>query len=98
MNQTKCGLPLGPLADRWRAFGWAVREVDGHDMGQICEALDWASEVLDAPQAIIATTVKGKGVSFIENQAGFHNAPVTDEQAAIAMSEVQAVLSRWEGN
>lgn len=97
MNQTKCGRPLGPLGERWEAFGWAVKEIDGHDMGEICEALDWATGITDRPQVIIARTVKGKGVSFIENQAGFHNAPVTEEQAAQAMSEIKATLAKWEG-
>ena len=97
MDQTKCGRTLAPLGARWEAFGWAVKEIDGHEMSEICEALDWAASVLDRPQVIIARTVKGKGVSFIENQAGFHNASVTEEQAAQAMSEIRAKLAEWEG-
>lgn len=98
MDETKCGKVLDPLSQRWSAFGWAVKEIDGHNMAQICEALDWATTINHSPQVIIANTVKGKGVSFIENQAGFHNAPLTDEQAATAMAEIQATLATWEGN
>lgn len=97
MDETKCGKALEPLARRWEAFGWVAREIDGHDMAQICEALDWATAVSDAPQVIIARTVKGKGVSFMENQAGFHNAPITEEQWNQAMREAEAVLAQWEG-
>jgi len=75
-----------------------VREIDGHDMGQICDALDWATSVYDGPQVIIARTVKGKGISFTENQAAFHNSAVTPEQYATALAEIKAKLARWEGS
>jgi transketolase len=92
MDASDCGKVLEPLSERWKAFSWEVREIDGHDMAQICGALDWTSEANDAPRAIVAHTVKGKGVSFIENQASFHNAPITDEQYDKAMAELEADL------
>ena len=92
MDEVACGKPLEPLGERWAAFGWMVREIDGHDMGQICEALDWASGCAEAPAMILAHTVKGKGVSFMENQPGFHNVAVTAEQCAAALAELEARL------
>ena len=62
MDQTKCGRTLAPLTARWEAFGWAAREIDGHDMGEICDALDWAMAINDRPQVIVARTVKVKGI------------------------------------
>jgi transketolase len=91
-DATASAKPLEPLAKRFTAFGWAVREIDGHDMGKICRALDWASAQTEAPSAIVACTVKGKGVSFMENQAGFHNAALTPEQYEQALTELEAHL------
>lgn len=69
-----------PVADKWRAFGWDVQVIDGHDMVQIIEALEKAQAVRGRPRMIIADTVKGKGVSFMENQVGWHGvAPKPDE-------------------
>jgi len=96
MDETRCGKALDPLSARWRAFGWAARDIDGHDMAGICDALDWATSVHGAPQVIVARTVKGKGISFMESQPGFHNASITEEQLAQALAEVKAVLARWE--
>jgi transketolase len=90
MDESACGHPLPPLADRFASFGWAATEIDGHDMAAICDALDWATEQYEQPAVIVANTVKGKGVSFIEGQAGFHNAPVTEEQLAAALAELEA--------
>jgi len=63
---------LEPLTDKWRAFGWHVIEIDGHDMKQILDALDEAERVKEKPTVIIAKTVKGKGVSYAENVVGYH--------------------------
>lgn len=81
-----------PLPDKWKAFGWHVIEIDGHDMKQIVEALDAADEVKGKPVMIIANTIKGKGISFAENNAAFHNGMMTREQYEIACSEVKARL------
>jgi transketolase len=83
---------LDPLAERWRTFGWAVREIDGHDMAAIMDALDWAEQQNDRPSLIIANTIKGKGVSFIEGQAAYHNAPIIHDQLAGALIELESNL------
>ena len=92
MDESSCGKLLEPLSQRWASFGWQVREIDGHNLAQICTALDWATATTDSPCAIIAHTVKGKGVSFIENKSGFHNAPITPEQSRQAIAELEANL------
>jgi transketolase len=75
-------LTLEPLHERYRAFGWAVRRIDGHDLEQIVRTLDEVPFVPGKPSAIIADTVKGKGVSFMENQLLWHyRCPDADEYA-----------------
>jgi transketolase len=81
-------LPLDPLAAKWRAFGWAVREVDGHDHAQIAEALGALPFEPGKPSAIIAHTIKGKGVSFMEGQLAWHYKPPNAEQLALALAEL----------
>jgi transketolase len=76
---------LEPLADKWQAFGWHTINVDGHDMRQVCDALDEAQTIKGQPTVIIAETVKGKGVPFMEGQFQFHNAPISKEQWEEAM-------------
>lgn len=79
---------IDPLADKWRAFGWAVREIDGHNMRDVVETLD-ALPLEDArPTAIIAHTVKGKGVSFAENTYLWHSNTVNEEIYVRALSEL----------
>ena len=71
---------LEPFAEKWKNFGWHAVEIDGHDFGCLMDALDETDTIKDKPQVIIAHTVKGKGVSFIENQAKWHGiAPKKDE-------------------
>ncbi|MBI2304798.1 MAG: transketolase [Chloroflexi bacterium] len=79
---------LEPLADKWRAFGWYAMEVDGHDLGQIIAALERAKSVKGQPTAIIAHTIKGKGVSFMENNVEFHGRAPTQEEVARALAEL----------
>ena len=86
---TKDIMNTEPLADKWRAFGWNVIETDGHDFGQIIAAFDKAKSIKGKPTVIIAKTVKGKGVSFMENKAEFHGKPPTKEQAAQALKELE---------
>lgn len=81
-------LSLEPALDKWRAFGWAVREIDGHDMDQIVSALDDLPYVEDKPSMIIAHTVKGKGVSFAEDTHLWHNNMVPGEVFEKAMAEL----------
>jgi transketolase len=74
---------------KWSAFGWAVREIDGHDMGEILGAIEWLDSVDAGPAVVIAHTVKGKGVSFMEDNPSFHGAAPSDEQLEQAMEELQ---------
>ena len=81
-------IEVGPLAEKWRAFGWEVREIDGHDMEEVVDALN-ALPFNDArPSALIAHTIKGKGVSFAENTYVWHSNNVTDEIYSKALSEL----------
>jgi len=74
------GTIVGSLAPNWRAFGWEVLEIDGHDMGQILDALDEAMQIKDRPTMIICHTIKGRGVPFAENNAAFHHCALTPDQ------------------
>jgi transketolase len=78
-----------PLADKWRAFGWEVREIDGHDMGQVVDALDAVPFHSDRPSALIAHTVKGKGVSFAEDTYLWHSNNVDDDIYSRAIAELR---------
>lgn len=69
-----------PHVDKWRAFGWHVVEIDGHDMAAILQALDAVDEIHGKPKIIIAHTTKSKGISFAENRPEFHNGTLTAEQ------------------
>lgn len=80
-----------PLAEKYRAFGWAVRDgLDGHDFAQIEDGLRWARDVQGQPAVVIFETTKGKGVSFMENNPGFHGAAPNADQYAAAMRELGA--------
>lgn len=81
-------LDLEPLAAKWRAFGWAVREIDGHDYGEIEDALKSIPFESSRPSCVIAHTVKGKGVSFMENQLAWHYKSPNDEQLRQALAEL----------
>ncbi len=81
-------LDSGDIAAKWKAFGWHVIEIDGHHQEEIVSALDEASEFKGAPTAIIMHTVKGKGISFAENQTGFHNSALSQEQYDQALAEL----------
>jgi transketolase len=81
-------LPLEPLADKWRAFRWNVSEVDGHDMGQILDALA-AVPASGAPAVILARTVKGKGVPGVEGTARAHFIKLTEEEAQRARAALE---------
>lgn len=77
-----------PVADKFRAFGWETLAIDGHDFGQILDALERAREVKGKPTVIIAETIKGKGVSFMENQAGWHGKAPKPEEVEKALAEL----------
>lgn len=81
-------LRLDPLADKLRAFGWSVREVDGHDHAALAEALGSAPWQAGRPSVLLARTVKGKGVSFMEHSVDWHYKSPDDAQLARALAEV----------
>lgn len=87
--RTENTVGLEPLGDKWRAFGWDVSEVDGHDHAALLRLLD-GSQTRDKPLCIIANTIKGKGVSFMEDQASWHHGVPNAEQFAQAMKELEA--------
>lgn len=77
-----------PIKQKWEAFGWNVIEIDGHDIEQIIEAFEKSASVKGQPSIIIAKTVKGKGVSFMENQVGWHGNAPSREEADQALQEI----------
>ncbi len=81
-------MPLEPLIDKWKAFGFAVLEINGHNLRQVLDALDEALEIHSMPTVILAHTTKGKGVSFMENTALWHGAVPNSEQYAKARAEL----------
>lgn len=80
-----------PIAPKWEACGWNVIEIDGHDVEQIIEALDKTDEVKGKPTVIIADTIKGKGVSFAENNPSYHYGSMTPEQYQQAKIELESL-------
>lgn len=89
---------IEPLDKKFESFGFEVFKIDGHDFNQIEDALNKAREVKGKPVAILAKTVKGKGVSFMENQVGWHGTAPNKEQYEQATAELQAEIDRLEGN
>lgn len=79
---------IEPIVDKWKAFGWNVVQIDGHDFEQIFDALDKAKACEDKPTMVVAKTVKGKGVSFMENVCGFHGVAPTVEEKEKALTEL----------
>ena len=71
---------IGDIKSKFEAFGWKTFEINGHNMKEIVEALDYVDEIKGTPSVIIAQTIKGKGISFAENVTGFHNTALTAEQ------------------
>jgi transketolase len=93
-------MPLEPLGEKWESFGWHVTEIDGHDMEQILDAFaEFDSEAVSGskrPFLIIARTAKGKGVSFMENQIGWHGVCPKVEERDRALTEVRAKLAQMK--
>jgi len=83
-------MDLEPLADKWAAFGWHVQSIDGHDLRAVLSAFDGAREQRNKPSVIIANTVKGKGVSFMEDTHAWHGKAPNAEELARAIAEVEA--------
>ena len=83
-------MSLEPLADKWRAFGWHVLEVDGHDIAAIIRALEQGKQVRGKPTVVIAYLIKGRGVSFMEWVAGFHGKTLAPKDLGKALAELDA--------
>ena len=86
-----------PIVDKLSAFGLHVIEIDGHDFEQIEAAFNEARSVKGVPSAIVMKTTKGKGVSFMEDKAGWHGKAPNDEELEIALNELNAALAKLEG-
>jgi transketolase len=85
-------MPNEPMEPRWEAFGWKTLSVDGHSVGEILAALETARNTRGQPTMIVAHTVKGKGVSFMEGRAAWHSGSVTEEQYETAVADLQRRL------
>ena len=88
---TKDVLNLDPLNKRWEAFGWDVRQVDGHDVSEIMRTIQGLSLQSGSPHVIIANTIFGKGVSYMENKIKWHYWPMSDQEYQLALQEIKAV-------
>ncbi|WP_051120112.1 transketolase [Bacillus sp. 1NLA3E] len=86
-------LPMGPLGDKWKSFGWNVININGHDMSEIVNKLQVASNYAGSPTVIIANTVKGKGVSYMEHDNSWHQKIPTAEQYEQAMMELKQEMA-----
>jgi transketolase len=84
-------MQLEPLAEKWRAFGWSVAEVDGHDYGQLLDTCARLPFQPGMPNCIIANTHKGQGVSFMQDKAAWHHKVPNAEELAIALAELAEV-------
>ena len=82
-------MPLEPLEDKWRAFGWNVLRIDGHDFTQILDALAKARGTAGRPTVVVADTIKGKGVSFMEGLAKWHGVTPNRAEADQAIAEIR---------
>jgi len=85
-------MPLDPLRPKWESFGWATYEIDGHDFDQIIGAVEMAKRARGRPHMIVARTIKGKGVSFMENDNKWHGTPPTREEYERAIGELRSAV------
>ena len=91
-------MPTAPVDKKFEAFNWNVLTLDGHDCAAVADALEQAKAAQGRPTVILARTVKGKGVSFMENNAGWHGKAPNDEQYEQAIAELRAALAQLEVN
>lgn len=97
-GETESIMKLEPLEDKWKAFGWNVRSIDGHDMEQIVNTIDSLPSVdSHIPTVVIARTVKGKGVSFMENDVNWHAGSIDFELLGKCCAEIDAVRKKERG-
>ena len=81
-------MEVGDVAKKLSSFGWDVREIDGHSMEEVVSAIEWSSKNINSPTAIIAHTIKGKGISFMENNPSFHGKAPNDEELRMSLEEL----------
>ena len=86
-------MPIHPAVDKWQAFGWHVLDIDGHDMAQVVQALEEAKSHQGTPTMIVANTVKGKGVSYMENVCEWHGKAPCQEEADQALEELRRCIT-----
>jgi len=84
-------MALEPLVAKWEAFGWHAQEIDGHELAEISQALEAARTETSKPSVIVAHTIKGKGVSFMEDDNNWHYRTPNPEELAAAVAELQEV-------
>ncbi|MBI4057787.1 transketolase [Candidatus Microgenomates bacterium] len=96
-GHTEDVMPLEPLEDKYKAFGWHVLHVDGHNMEEIIDAVNHAKAVFEKPTVIIAHTIPGKGVSFMENIPEWHGKPPKPEEARKALHELRTLGGKIRG-
>ena len=92
LDYTREVMDLNPLEDRWKAFGWDVRAVDGHDRKKLGWLLSELAREQGRPHVVLAKTVFGKGVSFMENQIKWHYLPLSEADRNQALQELEANL------
>ncbi|MCD5414680.1 MAG: transketolase [Clostridiales bacterium] len=84
-------MSVQPLADKFKAFGWNVIEIDGHDYGEIIKAFNAAKTIKERPTMTLAYTIKGKGISFMEDKSGWHGKAPNEEETKVALAELEVV-------
>lgn len=89
-NISQIKSPIEPLADKWKAFGWNVINVDGHDVADLCHAFDRARQTVKRPSLILAHTIKGHGVSFMEGVIEYHGSTLSEDEVKRALAELEA--------
>lgn len=85
---TKDILDMEPVEDKWRSFGWETRQINGHDHREVASGIEWTLGAVSAPRILIAHTIKGKGVSFMENNNHFHGVANTKDETVRALKEL----------
>ncbi len=92
LGYTEQVLSLSPMATRWRAFGWDVHEVDGHNVVELKQTIERLDTITGQPHVLIARTTFGKGVSYMESKIKWHYWPMSDEEYRQASEEIEATL------
>jgi transketolase len=91
LGYTKEVMDLSPMAGRWRAFGWDVHKVDGHNVLEISETIAGLNTTSGRPNVLLAQTVAGKGVSFMEGQVKWHYWPMSEEEYQQALADIEGM-------